>query len=105
MTEETKDILKKYEGKVVATRGYVSGVNVGRLVHFDPENKLVILVDSYFLRSWEYTTSHGSMTSLSSGDITGGTITKILKDNIISDVGQLVICPESVLEICEKFAK
>jgi hypothetical protein len=96
---------KKYLGQVVATRGVGSGVNVGKLAYFDCDNKIVILSDSYFLRSWKYLKSYGSMTSLSSGDIVDGEITKIHNDTIITDVAQIVVCPESILAICKKVAK
>ena len=105
---ETENIYEKYYGKVVATRGYGSGVNVGRLVHFDPVGKVLILTESYFCRNWEYdeNKSHGSMASLSGGHIeVGGTITRIHYDSIIVDCAQIVICPDKVLEICEKSAK
>lgn len=106
-TANAGNYLDKYVGKVIATRGYASGVNVGKLVHADPEKKLVILTEAYFLRNWNYEKSNGSMASLSSGDITtkGGEITRIHKDTILLDVGQFVICPESVLKVCEKIAK
>jgi hypothetical protein len=101
-----ENIYEKYYGKVVATRGYVSGVNVGRLVYFNPITRVLILTDSYFLRKWKYQNSYGSMASLSSGDIIeGGEITKIHDDTIIIDAGQFVICPDSILTICKKCAK
>ena len=95
----------KYEGKVVATRGYSSGVNVGRFVSIDQASRIITLTNAYFLRSWEYKKSHGSMASLSSGDITGGNITRVHEDSIILDASHMVVCPDSVLDICEKHAK
>ena len=98
--------LNKYIGKVVATRGYVSGVNVGRLLSINTEKNYIVLTESFFLNTWNYKDSYGSMASLSGGDIVeGGEITKVHDDCIITDAGQIVICPEKVLDVCKKCAK
>ncbi len=94
--------LKKYVGKVVATRGIGSGVNVGRLVAI--EGATVILTEAYFMQNWKYANSFGAFDSLSTGDVTGGTIAKIKEDKIITDLAAFVVCPEELLNKCKKHA-
>lgn len=91
-------------GKVVAVRGIGSGVNVGRVVSINPTEKMVILTDSFYLRNWTYANSCGAFHSLSKADITGGEhIVKVHNDTIIMDVAQMVICPDELLIIVDKF--
>ena len=97
------EIEKKYIGKVVATRGYSSGVNVGVCVAIDKQT--VLITDAFFLRKWEYANAFGAMASLSSGDLTGGEISKIHHDAMICDCACVVVCPAELLEKCKKYAK
>lgn len=100
-------INEQFVGKVVATRGIGSGVNVGTCVAIDNDN--ILLEGSYFLRSWEYdnSKSHGAFHSLSSACIkdSGGEITKTKNDTIITDVAQVVVCDDKILKILDKVAK
>ena len=78
-------MFEKFIGKVVATRGTGSGVNVGRCAAFNGVN-ILFEPGSFFMRSWEYRTAHGAFHSLSCGDVTGGEITLVKNDTIITDV-------------------
>lgn len=107
MTDLNTAIQTQFVGKMVATRGIGSGVNVGRCVAIQDDN--ILLEGSFFLRSWEYdnSKSHGAFHSLSSACIkdSGGEITKTKNDTIITDVAQVVVCDEKILKILEKVAK
>jgi hypothetical protein len=94
--------LKKYIGKVVAVRGIGSGVSAGILIAL--EGTTAILTDAYFLCNWKYTNAYGAMHSLSTGDLIGGEITKVKDDMIITDVANIVICPDDLLDKCKKYA-
>lgn len=98
------NVFDKFIGKVVATRGIGSGVNVGRCVAIDNQN-ILLEEGSYFVRSWTYTDSHGAFHSLSRADITGGEISAVKNDTIITDLAQAVICDESILEVLKVHAK
>lgn len=96
-------MYEKLIGKVVAVRGYSSGVNVGRLIK--AEGQTVFLTDSFFMRSWTYENSCGSFHSLAVADITGGDhIVTVHSDSIIMDAAHVVVCVDETLEKCKKYA-
>lgn len=96
--------MEKFIGKVVATRGLTSGVNVGVCVAIKDTNTL-LAPGSFFCRAWDYKKSHGAFHSLSEADVTGGTITYVKGDTVITDTAQLVVCDDKLMDILKKLAK
>jgi len=98
-------ITDKFIGKSVAVRGIGSGINVGRCAGMEG-TAILFEAGSFFCPSWEYSDkSHGAFHSLANGDVTGGSITLIEKETIITDVAQVVECNDSVIPTLSKFAK
>lgn len=95
--------LSKFKGKTVAIRGIGSGVNVGICVDISGTN-ILLEPGSFFCRQWDYKKSHGAFHSLANGDVIGGTITKTDNDTVITDVAQIVVCAEGVMDVLEKAA-
>ena len=98
------DMYERFIGKVVATRGIGSGVNVGRCAAIKGVDVL-LEAGSFFMRSWTYKTSYGAFHSLSKVDVQGGEITLVKNDTIITDVAQCVICDDEILDVLTKLAK
>lgn len=98
-------MFDKFIGKTVAVRGIGSGINVGTVVAVK-DTAVLFEPGSFFCPSWAYSSkSHGSFHSLANGDITGGDITKVENETIITDVAQIVICDNSVMKKLDGFAK
>ena len=102
----TNPIHKNLIGKAVAIRGIGSGVNVGRCVAIDGPN-ILLEPGSFFCRQWEYdqSVSYGAFHSLSKVDVHGGSISKVKHDTIITDVAQIVVCDEEIIDVLDKIAK
>lgn len=98
-------MYEKFIGKIVATRGIGSGVNVGRCAAVNGVN-ILLEPNGYFCPSWSYESgTHGAFHSLANGNIVEGTITKIERDTIITDAAQIVVCKDNLLNVLEGFAK
>lgn len=94
----------KFVNKIIAIKGIGSGVTLGKCLDMEGPNVLLDK-DACFMRDWKYATAHGAMHSLASADITGGEITAIKNECLITDAANVVLCDDNTLEVAHQFSK